>query len=934
MSHLKNIRFYLLCFFLSGFAGLVYQIIWVRKLSLIFGNTVYAVSMVVAAFLTGLAIGSYYWGKRADNEKSPIKLYMYMELGIGLSAVTMTLMMHFADDFIVGFMSPESVAVWNWQLLRYLLMFALLLLPTALMGGTLPVMARHLTRGVKDTGYNISSLYAFNTYGAMAGAFLSGLVFIPFLGLFWTLFLALALNVSIFLLVATFVPVNDVLEIKNEQADEPKADKKKSNDKKKKKKKKQKNKKAINSPEERLASYLFPVFTAIVLMLLSGFTTMAFEVLWTRAFVISFKSTVYLFSNLLTVLLLGMAVGSHVIRKQLDRLIDPMRIFGFAQIGIAIFGFGSILFFMESVDLSLWMIAPLGKMSWTKDLFVMFCLMLILISLPAFLMGLSYPIVCRVVNRSLESVGKDAGNVYAVGTLGGILGSLVTGFLLLPTLGLQKSIYCISGLALLTGYTALLKSSSPKKSAVVFPVSAFTALAMMVAFSIMGTNIGLGRTAGGKVLFSNEDMMGTVKVIQGGKGGPLTLMVNDYQLATSGDVAVRFGHMPMLLKPSAKDILVISLGSGITSGAIGGHPVRSIEGVELVPSLLDVQPYFKHDNHNIVADKRFKLFFWDGRHYVKMTKKKYDLVVSDLFQPDSAGVGTLWTLEHFLNVKKVLKDGGAMAQWLPMYQLSPENLKVIMKTFASAFEYVSVWNGDINSAFPTLMLVGSSKPIKIHPKKLADALEREAVKRDMIEYADPMSLLAFYVTDREGVMEFAGDAPINTEDLPVIEYSAPKNIWKRRQNGVKNFSDMIALRKPITPNVAGATGDKQFSSALKRYYDGRKLLMTAKVEHEKQNYPEELKKLEETAKFVPTDPNLALAVFDLGYFYYSRRDYRSSSKLFEWSRKVNPSLLEAHFYLAKSYKFLGKLDKSKQALVDLVKLRPELADQLLIKRDN
>jgi len=466
----------------------------------------------------------------------------------------------------------------------------------------------------------------------------------------------------------------------------------------------------------------------------------------------------------------------------------------------------------------------------------------------------------------------------------------------------------------MTGYAALLNSKSRKKVGWIFPVSAFAALLLFVGFSISDVNIGIGSTGDGKLVMAREGVMGTVKITQKKEGSPKMLLVNNYQLATGGDVAVRFGHMPLIIKPDAKDVLLISLGSGITAGSISDHPVDRIDCVEIIPELIEAQPYFEKDNNRVIADPRFHLYFWDGRHFVKVAKRKYDLVIADLFQPDSAGVGNLYTLEHFRNVKEKLKSGGAMAQWLPLYQLSPKNLKIIMRTFAEVFEHVTVWNGDLNSEFPSLLLMGSQEPFSIRPDRLAATLLTPKVREEMIENGDPLSFLSFYVMGRDGVMKFTDGATINTDNMPVVEYTAPKNLWDRKVNAVKNFNAMINAREKVTPIVAGAKEDKQISLAISRYYEGRKNIMRGKVEHYTRDYPKEFESYKKAHKQVPGDPFLSLAVFDLGYLYYYRRDFNTSAKLFKWSKEINPDLPESHFYLAKSYQALGKAEEAMNRL--------------------
>jgi spermidine synthase len=904
--------------FLSGSAGLIYQGVWVRELSLVFGNTVYAVSMVVAAFLTGLALGSHFFGKTADTVRFPLKLYIGLEIGVAVSALLVTILIRVFDNAIVGAMDVESITSGSWILIRYVALFAMLALPTMLMGGTLPVMTRFFVGDVRFVGRGVGSLYAFNTYGATAGALASGFLLGPWLGVTGSLIVAVALNLFVAgTLWFRFKGAGFALTQETAQpAVSPSEDKKKKAE-------------ELKAPPS--ARPTVPAALALTFFFLAGFCSLGFEILWTRAFIVSYKSTVYLFTNLLAVFLLGMAIGSHIFSRSLDKSRDPLALFGLAQVGIGVLGFISVVFFAYSYDITGSLAGMVDEIDWKKDILVMLALMIMVFLLPTILMGLAYPLVCMVTTASVATLGRSAGLSYSVGTAGGIFGSLIAGFVMLPAIGLQRSVFAVSALAMATGFAAIVNSPSRKSLWWVPLASAAPALALFVMFEISGVNIGLGAKTEDNIVFAQEGVMGTVRVTQKDKNGPLKLIVNNYQLATSGDVAVRFGHIPLILKPDAKDVLLISLGSGITAGAVGLHDVERIDCVEIVPTLMEAQRLFSRENRKIVSDHRFHLTFWDGRHYARVTKRKYDVAIADLFQPDSAGVGYLYSLEHFRNVKATLNKGGIMAQWLPLYQLSPDSLKVIMRTFAEAFEHVEVFSGDINSELPALALIGSAEPIVINPEKLMKSLSEEAIKEDVIEHGDPLSFLSFYVMDRAGVMQFAKDASVNTDDRPIIEYQAPRHMWKRGANALSNFTLLSQNRKNPIHLMPGSGKDAEFTGALERYMQGRTKLLEGKINHAKHDYPAELESYKESARLVPHDPYLSLAVFDLGYLYYHRRDFQSSAKLFDWARKIHPELLEAYFYLGKSYQQMGMNDKYKESIDELVKIRPDLMETLVKK---
>jgi spermidine synthase len=918
---------YTFCFFLSGAAGLTYQIVWVRMFSLAFGNTVYAVSLVVAAFLAGLALGSHVLGNMADRMKNPKGAYVLLEVLIAVFALLVSASIGVVDDFMAARMTVESLTSGGWQAARFAMAFLALLAPTFVMGGTLPVMSKFYVDSMAGLGRGIGALYAANTYGAMAGCFLSGAVMIRYLGIWNTLFAAFLTN---FLVAGLVWLTPDADPRSEEKATESTAATLPAGGRKGKKRKGEQEEAPIAPPvpEAAFTPFISPG-AAMALLMVAGFCSIAFEILWTRAFVVSFKSTVYLFSGLLSMYLLGMALGSHVFSRWLDSVKDPIRLFGLAQAGVGLWGFLSVPIFIKAPAMAAALGGLFSHMTLGRDLLVMAILMAVSILPPAFLMGISYPLILKAITESLGVLGGRSGKAYAMGTLGGIAGSLVAGFIILPSAGLQTGIFLVAAFALLAGFTGMAMARERRSLAWALPGGSAAALFAVSIVSIAGADVGLGRVVKEKVAFSREGVMGSVRALQEWKGGPLTLMVNDYQLATSGDVAVRFGHVPMILKPDAKDALVISLGSGITAGAVGGHPLERIECVEIVPTLLEVQRLFEKDNHNIVADKRFHLTFWDGRNYVRVTKRKYDLVISDLFQPDSAGVGSLYTLEHFLNVKATLKPGGAMAQWLPLYQLSPHDLKVIMRTFAYAYEKVTVWSGDINSQSPTLLLMGSASDLDLGLGSLAKGLSQERAQKDMIEAGDPFSFLSFYVMDRAGVLEYTKGHPVNTDVYPVIEFSAPGAIWGRGAFAVENFASMAGSRGKIILDAGDPEKSKALNEALGAYYEARTHLLQGKLDHARRDYPAELESYKKAYKLAGADPFLGLAVFDLGYVYYDRGDHRTSAEVFDWARKINPRLLEAYFYAAKSYQRLGQTEKAEKALADLALINPELAEQLV-----
>ena len=891
----------LFLFFASGISGLIYEIVWTRVFTLLFGNTTYAISTVLTAFMAGLAAGSFIFGRIADKIqnsdsairnpqsailiKSPLMLYAILELCIGISALGVPFLINISDSFYISILGNITPSAFSSNVIRFFISFFILFVPTTLMGGTLPILSRFFIHKIEELGWNVAIIYAVNTLGAVIGCFITGYMLIATIGVKNTTLLAVFINIAVGI-VALIVSSHQSAV----SSQELEARSKKQED----KRQKTKTPEPLNSSTPKLLLLFF--------FGLSGFTSLSYEILWTRAFSLTFYSTVYLFSNILTVFLIGIAIGSLIFTKLLKwrQDMDLIRVFGIIEFLIGACALLSIIFF-QWLSSGINNISSLfNDMTWQKNILITFVINLIVMIIPTLLMGLTFPLIGRLYTDNLNFLGRRIGDVYSVNTIGSIIGSFMAGFVLIPFLGVQKSILFVSFINLIIGIIIISKSPAGlnglKWSGM---VSAVMVLAVFGKIATADVNMGIGYSINGNIIFSKEDVSGTVKVIEDDITRFRTLMVNNYSLATSGDVAVRFGHIPLLLHNKPDDVLVISLGSGITVGAVGQHPVKNIECVEIVPGVVDAAEFFEKENHNILKDPRLKLTIWDGRNYILVTKNKYDIIISDLFQPDSAGTGNLYSKEHYQNSKGRLKDGGLMAQWLPLYQLSTEDLKVIMATFSKVFPHVTVWYGDINSVKPTLLLLGSESPLKIDMEQLQDKMRQEGVISDIVERDNPFAFMSFFIMDEKGVSKFTEGAELNTDDKPYIEFSAPKYIWRRSESAVQNFRELSKFRELPTSILPTS------NSQLLTYFKGRGHIIEGRLYHSENLFDREIEEYRMAEMENPFDPYLGFAYFEAGYEYYVKGMYKDAVSIFERGRAINRELKEMQFYLAKSYYKLG-----------------------------
>src|SRR6266581_1718122 len=414
-------------FCLSGISGLLYEVAWTRMLHLLFGDTVLAVSTVLASFMAGLALGSFWSGRYVDRRPRVLALYAGLEAGIGVSAVALPVVLQALTPLYVWLHQYLHASFWLFSVVRFLLAFCLLFVPTTLMGATLPVLSQYMVRNTATLGWRVGTLYALNTAGAVLGCFLAGYVLIGRLGLSQTIWIGAALNLAIALVVWVVQRCTD------EELPESEAP---------------------LSPLEDVPPALYVYDRKTVRRVLwgfalSGYTALSYEVLWTRALTFFIGNSTYAFSAMLTTFLCGLALGSFLFARLSDRRQNLLALFGALQMGIGVYGLLTIVILASLFyGLDTWW-EGFSSAYWGTSVWLTFVKTFVVIFPPTLCMGGSFPLVSKIVAHGPRVVGRSIGNAYACNTLGAIVGSWVTGFVAIPLLGMHHSL----------GLTALLSVS-------------------------------------------------------------------------------------------------------------------------------------------------------------------------------------------------------------------------------------------------------------------------------------------------------------------------------------------------------------------------------------------------------------------------------------------------------------------------------------------
>jgi len=790
------------CLFLSGAAGLVYEIVWTRMLGLLFGHTVFAITTVLVAFMAGLALGAALLGRLVDHTGRPLLVYGLLEGGIGLYALAVPVLLAHAQSVYLSSYRALGLAFPALVAAQFVLTFLIVVVPTALMGGTLPVIAKFLVNRVETLGRKVADLYALNTFGAVLGAAGAGFVLLPAIGVRLTIVLAAAVNIAVGIWALT---ADGRARTTGNAPMMPSV---------------------APDPSVSYSTSVGPSSPMLSLLLagiaVSGAASMVYEITWTRALGLVIGSSIYAFSAMLTTFLVGLALGSFLFARIWGNRTVNAGLFGWLEIGV---GFAALLLIpaLERMpDLALTIIRRLSPSARTA-LLTQFSLSFLAMIVPTTLLGATVPCAIQLCASRLPRLGRDIGRVYSANTVGAIAGALLAGFGLIPWLGVQASMIVGTVVNVAVGGAILLASAGGarawRRPAIVSFVIVFAAGVTLLPRwdrQVMtgGVSIYAQRfihdvdpvrrfrqdAASRQLLFYREGTNSTVSVERTAR--TMSLRVDGKVDASNGldmPTQLMLGHLPVLLHPRPERVLVIGLGSGVTVGAVAQHPtVREIDVVELERAVAEASRFFGEENRHVLQDPRVRLVIGDGRNFILATPKRYDAISAEPSNPWMAGVANLFSRDFYRLSRERLADGGIMVQWLHGYSLFPRELRMIVATFRGVFPHTTLWrtiSGDY-------LLVGTPAPLVVDYTLLEQRMGGPGtVREDMtsLKLDSPVDLLTLFFVDEAGLARFAAGAPENTDDRPLLEFAAPLALYA--QTTEENSRSLREARTTEFPTV-------------------------------------------------------------------------------------------------------------------------------------
>jgi spermidine synthase len=740
-------------FFLSGAAGLIYEVVWSRLFKDVFGVTAYAVAAVLATYLGGLALGSWALGRAADRPSDPLRLYGFLEIGVAATALAGLPAIHLFDPLhaaAAARLAPGSPAL---ACLRVVLASMIILPPTFLMGGTLPAMTKVFVERREGLGRQVSMIYALNTAGAVAGSLAAGFLFIRWLGVHPTLWLAVAANLAVGTLSLALAARRPVAA-------------------------------AAPAPEpERPQGARAP--RLLLALALAGVASLSLEVIWTRVMVLVVGSSTHAFATMLAAFLVGIALGSFLSRLFVDRLRNPRLAFGWVQVAIAASTLATIPLMGALVSSAQrWLLGL--ELHWAAVLLGRFGIAFLILIVPTTLMGMAFPLAGKIGVRSVQGLGGELGAIYAANTLGNIAGALLGGFVLLPAVGMQRGIVFVTSLNLASAAWGFLPGAAERTGRRSLLRTAGVAATFAVCLGLLAfwrprPFVSVEESEGDRVLFYQEGLVSTVKVFQRADDArQIVMLVDGIRIGQSSagidNKQQVLAHVPFLLRPrgAIKKVLTIGLGTGIVTGEVARHPgVARVDCVELSPSVIEGARFFAAFNGDVLESPSVRVIADDGINFLKRGSERYDAIVSDgKSRLGQAGNAPFYSQDYYRSAREHLADGGLMIQWMPLEEV-PEDLRTIVRTFISAFPRAYLWMGH-----SSLFLVGMQEQLLLdldHIQDVLDAKETAGLRR--YGWRSATDIAALLVADPASAKDWLShEGTINSTEHPVLEFSSPREL--------------------------------------------------------------------------------------------------------------------------------------------------------------
>jgi spermidine synthase len=887
-----------LCFFLTGLSALICEVCWIRKASLVFGSSNWAISTVLAVFFAGLAIGSYTVGKYCRRSKSPLRVYAWLELGVAGAVILSPTLFAWTDELYTAVYSNVVFSTWLLAITRVVMVGFVMLPATILMGGSLPVLCQQFVYRDGRVTRGVGALYSINTTGAVLGTLLCGFWLIPNLGVHASLYLSGTINLLVGMIAYGLSNPNEVDRVTTSEAPESPAVPSRELG------------TTEQSLDDRQRWLLSLIFFGV------GFIAVANEVLWTRFLSLWMPNTVYTYTLTLAVVLMGIVIGSGLASLVSDHLRWRAWLLGLSQILNGL----SIMLVMQLKPT--WWGEWFNAVSVEQQLLVVSTAML----LPSVLSGACFPLAIGLAVKVARQSGEQTGRMAAINLVGGIAGSITAGFFLLPKMGIHYTLYALTGMAVILGMLCWWQLAGNLSRAFRFGLSLIAVFAWAAIPFYLKTDLPQAFLATEGVLEDfREGVNANVSVIR--QGELLHLEINRmWQGQNVRNHQVFAAHIPALLHPDPKDVLVIGLGTGQTAGSFLKHPINRLDCLEIEDGL--IQLVRKHFDGNWMDDVRVQMIVEDGRNFVTHIAQKYDIVSIEVGQIYRPRIASFYTLDFYQRLRPRLNDGGLVCQFLPIEFFGPNEFRTLVATFCEAFPNCRLWYNTSE-----LLLIGSAEPLpSFDSQRYTSRLKANLQLKAACEYSywagpeyflsRPESFVAGYLCDTDQLKKLSQEGEIYRDDRPFLEYlpmvanSAAPEVIELLKGHLSSMGGWVK-HDPLEVNLAERIRLENLNEINARVLVSQAQSMQANGDLEGgfNAYRQALKML----------PNYPKANLGLANFLQSQGELPGAITFYQRTLAVQPENPQALQRMSDTLVATGRFQEAEPVLQTWITLRPDSA---------
>ena len=899
---------------LSGAAGLAYEVVWSRMLVIPLGNSADATTLVLCAFMLGMALGSRIIGSLSDRMVSPLRIYVTVETLLGLYAVGIPFVMPALESsqLFAGNFDSAPVTV----LFRFAMATVLVAIPAMFMGAAVPVLLRALSEKSDEIKNHVGLLYGANTLGGALGAALCGFLAIPALGLMSTSFVAAGVSITAALVVWLVHRAGKGRKVSSAESA-----------------------RAIDSDQNGRR-------VALVAAGIGGAVMLGAEVIYARFLTFVFGHDTYAFASLLVLVLIGIAIGAglqRLLARKSQSLLTGLSLLAMGVLMLASFGVASALVVSlgrdpfaigawESLSTSLWT-EFIRELAFTP----------ILVLIPAICSGLSLSAALAMYSRRAHHAGSDAGTALLANGIAAAAGTLLTGAVLIPTIGIQRAFILLSLLAA-AGGTMVLLLTARKQRKIVLTAGAGAILAVATAV-VLPANLprAMLQEAVGqrhqKIVHYDEGRIGTISVTVNKINREKQLFVNAVNEVTTRLVHDQsfklLGHLGPLIHPNPHKGMMICFGAGVSAGAAISHPLDSLDIVDLSDRVWNAAGHFQYYNNNVLKDRRVRRHVEDGRQFLLRSSEKYDVMMIDSTHPKAVDSWILYTSGFYRLVRAHLAEDGIAVQWLPLHGLSENEFKIIVRTFLDVFPEMTMW---VNVGFETygkaayVKLVGTRHPLRIDFRELGRRVREPRIARDLKKYGmdSPYEIIDSYLCDAGIARLWVKDLPIQTDDRPFVPYITEYSRGRRM-----DAASLIPLQSSVMP-LLYHMGDEEESirQFVKTAQTANGFLMAGMLQRALETRPDGRKIRWSSARFAGAESyykKLAALYSDDADRLFEAANYlgnlgfsETAVPLYEQAIAMDPTA-DKKINLALALMDTGKMEEAHNEMVDALRESPDSA---------